>query len=367
LSAEPAIRVALDLTGLELDAAGSARAIRSLHAELEGRPEVELLPLAQPRAGPRSGVARIWRGLQRELLYMPFQLPRRAVSTGAQLLHCPLGVAPVRSKLPLVVTVNDVMAVEHPEWFTRANALQQRMVLPRTLRSAARVLCPSRYTREKLVELLGLEPSRVEVTPYGVGAPFRPGPLSDAALERLRVSPPYVLSVGTLQPRKNLGAALQAFERVSAAGAPHALVVVGARGWHDERILERLAGSAAEDRVRLLGRVSDEELVGLYRAADCLLFPSLYEGFGFPVLEAMACGTPVLCSDRTSLPELAGDAAALVDPGDPDAIQSALTELLSSAARRRSLSAAGLARAAGLTWDRCADLTLAAYRRALEA
>jgi alpha-1,3-rhamnosyl/mannosyltransferase len=259
------------------------------------------------------------------------------------------------------------MALEHPEWFTRANALQQRMLLPRALRAAACVLCPSRYTRDRLVELFGLEPCRLEVTPYGVGAPFRPGRPSGAALERLHVSAPYVLSVGTLQPRKNLEAALRAFERVSTAGAPHSLVVVGARGWHDERIIERVAGSAVHERVRLLGRVSDGELVELYRGADCLLFPSLYEGFGFPVLEAMACGTPVLCANRTSLPELAGDAAALVDPTEPGALQSALAELLSSAAGRRKLSAAGLARAAEFSWGRCAELTLAAYRRALDA
>ncbi len=366
MSAAPSIHVALELTGLELDEAGSARAITALRAELERRPEVELLPLAHPRPRRRWAAGRVWRGLQRELLYLPLQLPRRAAAAGAQLLHCPLGVAPVRSPLPLVVTVNDVMALEHPEWFTRANGFQQRMLLPHAVRSATRVLCPSQYTRDRLVERCGLEPARVEVIPYGVGAPFRPGRPAGAALERLRVSAPYVLSVGTLQPRKNLEAALRAFERVSAAGAPHALVVVGARGWHDERILERLAGSAARKQVRFVGRVSDGELVELYRGADCLVFPSLYEGFGFPVLEAMACGTPVLCADRTSLPELAGEAAALVDPGDHGALESALAELLSSADRRRELSEAGLARASELSWGRCGELTLAAYRRALE-
>jgi alpha-1,3-rhamnosyl/mannosyltransferase len=366
LSARARIRVALDLTGLELDAAGSARAIRSLRAELGRRREVELLPLAHPRPRRRSAAGRILRGLQRELLYMPLQLPRRAAATGAHLLHCPLGVAPVRSPLPLVVTVNDTMALEHPEWFTRANALQQRMLLPRAVRTATRVLCPSHYTRDRLVECCGLEPARVDVIPYGVGAPFRPDPPASAALERLDVDAPYVLSVGTLQPRKNLEAALRAFELVSAGGAPHTFVVVGARGWHHERILKSLAGSAARERIRFVGRISDGDLVELYRGADCLLFPSLYEGFGFPVLEAMACGTPVLCADCTSLPELAGEAAEMVDPHDQGALDSALAELLSSAGRRRELSQSGLARASELSWGRCADLTLAAYRRALE-
>jgi alpha-1,3-rhamnosyl/mannosyltransferase len=365
LTAEAPIRVALELTGLELDATGSARAIRALHGELERHPDIEVVPLAHTRGDRREGAARFWRGLQRELFYMPLQLPRRSARAGADLLHCPVGVAPVRSALPLVVTVNDVMAIEHTDWFTRANALQQRFVLPRSLRAADRVLCPSHYTRTRVVELLHLEPARVDVTPYGVGPPFGPGSPSSATLERLHVAPPYVLAVGTLQPRKNLRAALQTFERLASAGAPHTLVVVGAPGWHDDSIRKALTHAAADERVRFLGRVPDADLVELYRGADCLFFPSLYEGFGFPVLEAMACGTPVLCANNTSLPELATDAAILEDPRDLNALESALAELLSSPDRRRELSAAGLARARELSWSRFADLTVAAYGRTL--
>jgi glycosyltransferase involved in cell wall biosynthesis len=366
LSADPAIRVAFELTGLELDVAGSSRAIRGVRDALALRQDVELVDMAHS-APPPLAASRIGRGLHRELLYMPLRLPRLAARRGAQLLHCPVGVGPVRSRLPLVITVNDVMALEHPEWFTRANALQQRLVLPRAVRAAARVLTPSRYTQERLVEICKADPGRVEVAPYGVDAAFGPGPASGDLLERLGVTGPYVLTVGTLQPRKNLQLALRAFERVAAAGAPHSLVVVGARGWRDEPLLEALQASPAGRRVQLLGRVSDEELVELYRGADCLLFPSLYEGFGFPVLEAMACGTPVLCARSTSLPELAGDAAELADPDDLDAFGSALADLLASSSRRDELEAAGLIRAREFSWGRCAELTVAAYRRALES
>jgi glycosyltransferase involved in cell wall biosynthesis len=366
LSADPAIRVAFELTGLELDLAGSSRAIRGLRDALARRQDVELVDMAH-RAPPPLAASRIGRGLHRELLYMPLRLPRLAARRGAQLLHCPVGVGPVRSRLPLVITVNDVMALERPEWFTRANALQQRLVLPRAVRAAARVLTPSRYTRERLLETCDADPARVEVAPYGVDAAFGPGPASGELLERLGVTGPYVLTVGTLQPRKNLQMALRAFERAVAAGTPHALLVVGARGWRDEPVLEALQASPAGPRVHLLGRVSDEELVELYRGADCLLFPSLYEGFGFPVLEAMACGTPVLCARSTSLPELAGDAAELADPDDLDAFGAALADLLASSSRRSELRAAGLARAREFTWGHCAELTVAAYRRALES
>lgn len=364
MTAGAAIRVAFELTGLELDVAGSARAIRGLRDALERRDDVELLAMIH-RPPAALAASRLGRGLHRELLYMALRLPRLAARRGAQLLHCPVGVAPVRSRLPLAITVNDVMALERPEWFTRANALQQRLVLPRAVRAAARVLAPSAYTRDRLVELCGVDPARVEVVPYGVEPAFGPGEADAGVLERLGVDGAYVLTVGTLQPRKDLETALRAFERVANAGAPHSLVVAGARGWRDEGVLAALRTSPSGSRVRVLGRVSDEQLVELYRGADCLLFPSLYEGFGFPVVEAMACGTPVVCARATSLPELAGDAAVLAEPGDVDAFESALAEVLGSESRRRELAEAGTARAKRFGWERCAELTVAAYRRAL--
>lgn len=361
MSGASAIPVAFELTGLQLDVAGSSRAIRGVRDALAQRDDVELVRI-EHRPPPLLARSRIARGIHRELVFMPLSLPRLAARGGARLLHCPVGLGPVRSRLPLVLTVNDVMALERPEWFTRANALHQRLVLPRALRAASRVLTPSRYTRDRLVEICDVDPERVEVTPYGVGEAFGPGEADRDVLERLGVRGPYVLTVGTLQPRKGLDTALRAFERVAAAGAPHSLVVAGARGWRDEPLLESLHGSPA---VHVLGRVSDAELVELYRGADSLLFPSLYEGFGFPVLEAMACGTAVVCARASSLPELAGDAVLLADPGDVDGFEAALAELLGSEARREELRAAGLARTGEFSWERCAELTVAAYRRAL--
>lgn len=355
------LRVAFDMTGVELDAGGSARTILALRSELERRDDVEVLESAHHGRHASAGWRRVLRGLHRELVYMPLQLPRMAAKSGADILHCPVGVASTRSRVPLVVTVHDVMALEHPDWFTRANALQQRLVLPRAAAAAARVIVPSHYTRERLLATCRVGPGRVDVAPWGVAPAFAPGAADAAALERLGVERPYVLAVGTLQPRKNLPAAIAACERATAEGFPHTLVVAGARGWRDEAVAEMLG----QPHIRVLGGVTDGELVELYRGADCLLFPSLYEGFGLPVLEAMACGTPVVCANRTSLPEVAGDAAVLVDPEDTAAFAAALAEVLSSPARRRELAAAGLARAREFSWDRCADLTVAAYRRAL--
>jgi alpha-1,3-rhamnosyl/mannosyltransferase len=215
--------------------------------------------------------------------------------------------------------------------------------------------------------VLEVDPGRIDVTPYAPDPAFTPGPADPRALSRMGVAGPYVLTVGTLQPRKNLESALEAFERLTAAGGRQRLVVVGARGWRDQQLAQRLRRSPARARIRALGRIPDADLVELYRGADCLLYCSRGEGFGFPTLEAMACGTPVVCSSTTSLAEVAGNAAVLADPDDVDDIERALREVLGSPDRRAELSRRGRKRAAMFAWDRCAELTLAAYRRAAGA
>ena len=357
-------RIGFEQTGLELDATGTARSIRRLAAELEAGGEVEVVPLSQPgrpRAGARSRIAR---GLRRELSYLPLELPRRAARLGLDLLHCPVGLAPVRSTVPVALTVHDVMALEHPEWFTRGNRLQQRLVLGPAARAAAVVLTPSEFSRERAVERLGLDPDRVRVTPWGVDEVFAPGPRSDAALALLGVRGRYLLTVGALRPRKNLEGALATFEALT-DHAELELVVAGGRGWDDTELLERLGRSPAADRIRLTGRVSDADLADLYRGAECFLFPSRYEGFGLPPLEAMACGAPVVSSDRSSMPEVVGGAALLVPPDDVAGWVAAVEELLASPERRAELVERGRRRAALFTWERCARATVEAYRLAL--
>jgi glycosyltransferase involved in cell wall biosynthesis len=355
------LRVGYEVTGLELDAAGSARYIESLRPELERMDGIDLVPLRQ--CGRPGG--RVLRGLRRELAYFPFELPRRARRLALDVLHCTAAVAPVRSSVPTVITLHDVLGLEHPEWFTRALALHSKLVLAPAVRRASCVLVPSAYTRGRVVGRLQVDPERVQLVPLGIDARFSPGEPPEGLRERFGLEGPFVLTVGTLQPRKNVEAALHAFERLVAAGSQHRLAIVGGRGWRDEPLAELIRTSPAAERIVMTGRVSDEDLIGLYRAADVFVFPSRYEGFGFPPLEAMACGTPVISSDRTSLPELIDDAGILVDPDDVDAIERALAELLSSDERRTELVERGRWRAAEFTWRRCAELTAEAYRAAL--
>ena len=362
----PALRAGFELTGLELDTAGSARATRRLQEALTAAGDVELVPISQPRA-PRPLSGRVVRGLARELTWFPLRLPLRARRLGLDVLHCPMPLAPPRPGVPLVLTLNDVLAWEHPEWFGRALVAQHRLIVAAAARRAARVLAPSRYSADRITAVLDVDPGRVEVTPYAPDPVFSPGPRREDVLTALGVDGPYALAVGTLQPRKNLETTLDAFDRLAGAGADHRLVVVGARGWRDERLAARLERSPAGGRVIALGRVSEAQLVELYRAADCIVFCSRGEGFGFPVLEAMACGTPVVCSSTTSLGEVAGEAAELADPDDVDQVERALGAVLGSAGRRAELRRRGADRVGTFSWRRCAELTAGAYRRAAES
>jgi glycosyltransferase involved in cell wall biosynthesis len=355
------LRVGYDLTGLELDASGAARAIRSLRAALLARDDIRLVDLAQPGGGPRAV-----RGLVREGWWYPLTLGWHAAATALDVLHCPVGLAPRRSRTPVVVTVNDAMALVHPEWFTRANVVQQRLALAPALRRAAAVLTPSASAAAEVAEAFGVDRDRIAVTPYGIDPRFSPGEPPPDLAQRLGLDGPWILTVGTLQPRKNVEAALRAFERLHADGAPHRLVVAGARGWGDAALAERLHRSPAAAAIRLPGRVSDDDLVGLYRGADAFVFPSRHEGFGFPPLEALACGCAVLSSDRGSLPEVVGDAGLLADPDDGEAFGAALRAVLEPA-RAAELRRLGPQRAARFTWERCAAQTVAAYRGAAGA
>jgi glycosyltransferase involved in cell wall biosynthesis len=218
------------------------------------------------------------------------------------------------------------------------------------------VIVPSAHVRDRL---LARQPgARVEVVPWGVGPPFSPGPLDCAALARLGAERPYVVTLATTQPRKGLDDALEAVRRVRAAGLPHRLVVVGARGWRDEALVARLRTGGA----LLTGRLSDEELVAALRGADALLFPSREEGFGFPALEAMACATPVVAWRTASLPEVCAGAAELAPLGDAEALAAALRRVLADRGHADGLRARGMTRAAELTWERCGERHVGLYR-----
>lgn len=353
------LRVGFDETVLGLDASGTARAVRALAAELARREEVDLVRLAH--RPPRAASSRLLAGLDRELRWYRGGLGRAAARQGVDLLHCPAAIGPTRGRVPRVVTVNDVLALEHPGWFTRANALQQRLVLPGLVRGAAAVIVPSSATADAVRRRLRVDPVRLHVVPYGVDPRFAPGAVDPAVAERFGVRAPYAITVATLQPRKNLGLALDMQALLAARGAGVQLVVVGGHGWGDDAVLQAAAARGAGEVV-VTGRVEDTELVSLLRGASCLVHPTVFEGFGFPPLEALACGTPVVAVDGGSVPEVLAGTGRLVPPDRPDLLAAAVLDVVAGGPQVEDQRARGLARAAELTWSATADGVLQVYR-----
>ena len=270
----------------------------------------------------------------------------------------------ISRRIPLVVTIHDAIPWRNPEWFTRANATQQRLLVTHTAKRATRVITDSHASRDDLVELVGIDPERIDVIHLGVSPAFSPA-LRDAEWLRARygVAGPIVLSVGTPEPRKNLAGTLTVFERVLQEIPEATLLLVGGAGWRSEDLDARLARAGAS--VIRAGRLSFEDLTRTYASADCFLFPSLREGFGFPPLEAMASGLPVVCSNRPSLPEVVGHAALTAEPDDHGTLAAAVVSVLHDRARAADLRTRGLAQSAGFSWATTVEQTIATYRRAL--
>jgi glycosyltransferase involved in cell wall biosynthesis len=284
---------------------------------------------------------------------------------GADLLHGVHYELPLRASLPQVVTVHDLTLITHPEWHEATKVRWFRWAMRRAVARAERVLCVSATTARDLTDQLGVDPARIDVTPLGTDLRRAPDDQVAALRERLGLGEqePYLLGLGTLEPRKDLPTLVRAFARL-AGDLPHRLVLAGLAGWGAGELRATVASSGVAGRVLLPGYVPEADKAALFSGADLFVYPSRYEGFGLPVLEAMACGVPTVTTTGGSLPEVAGDGALLVPPGDPDALAAAIAKLLGNPDEAAALAGRGLARAATQTWDRCAALTAAAYRRA---
>src|SRR5438105_8127439 len=272
------MRVGLDVTPLVLTKAGVARHVAGLLSGLEREPDLEL------RRYSFAGHGRAFVPV-RALGWYLAALSAKARRDGVDVLHCPSQRAPVRSSVPLVVTIHDLAVLRHPETFNRWTRSYSRALLPRVARAAARVIAVSEFTRREAIELLRVPAEKIRVIPNAVGPPFE--------AEGKAAGGDYVLAVGTLEPRKNLSRLISAFNRAELDGCR--LLVTGMRGWGGVE--------ATGSGVQWLGFVPDEELARLYRGARCVAYVSPYEGFGLPVLEAMACGAPVVTAQTGAAPE----------------------------------------------------------------
>lgn len=293
-------------------------------------------------------------------------LPAAVWRDHLDLFHGPVNVLPRGLPCPAVVTIHDLAFLRWPEHLPRRRYHYLAHEVRAAARRAARILAVSQSTKSDVVTMLGIAPERVAVTPLGVDDRFHPMPPDRITQWRNErgCHRPFILAVGTLEPRKNLPTLLRAFSRLTPQ-IPHDLALVGPAGWLTGELQATLERLRLGDRVRLTGYVADAELPFWYAAAEAFVFPSFYEGFGLPVLEAMACGTPVITSNVSALPEVAGDAALLVSPDDDAALAEAILRVVTDPALATALRQRGLERARLFTWHRTAVETVAAYREVL--
>jgi glycosyltransferase involved in cell wall biosynthesis len=293
-------------------------------------------------------------------------LPALAARAGVDLVHSLASTAPLWGRFRRVVTVHDLIYARYPEAHAGIREKGMRVLVPAAARRSDRVIVDSQSTRSDVMKIVGIDADLIDVVPLGLGSVRREEPLAEPQTRaRFELGERRVLlSLSAKRPHKNLGALIEALARLQEQERP-LLVLPGYSTWHEQELRERARSAGVERDVRLLEWVSGAELEGLWALAEGFVFPSLYEGFGLPVLEAMARGVPVACSDASSLPEVAGEAALLFDPHDTSAIAAALGRLLGDGALRERLRAAGLERAREFTWERTARLTLASYARVL--
>lgn len=292
-------------------------------------------------------------------------LPLRTVRDGLDVLHTTY-TTPLWARCPMVVTVHDISFAFHPEWFSVRDLRVLSRTVPWSIRRAARVITVSETSRAQIIERYGIDPQKVACVPCAPGPAAAPVD-DDAARELvskrgLNPDRPYVLAVGNLQPRKNFARLVTAVVNLVSAGIDVDLVVVGPARYRADDVFG--AARKAEDRVRFTGYLSDRELAAFYKCAAVFAFPSLFEGFGIPPLEAMAHQVPVACSNTGALVEVCGDAAEYFDPYDVEAITAALRRVLTDSGRRAELVRAGQAQLREFTWRRSAEMTLAVYREA---
>ncbi|SQG00489.1 group 1 glycosyl transferase [Paucimonas lemoignei] len=299
-------------------------------------------------------------------------LPLRNSATvrrDVQLFHATDHHIPRISGVPTVATVMDVIPMLHPEWIKNDLRSLKSWLFNTAVRKADHVITISEHSKQDMVEYLGMAPENISVTPLGVD-PIYFRRIEEnqraAVLAKHGIRPGFFLFVGTLQPRKNLPRILSAFQQLSPElRKQHPLIIVGRDGWNNEALLPQLKALEARGEGRWLSYLPQSEVMALLQSAQALLFPSLYEGFGLPVVEAFAAQCPVIASNSTSLPEVTGDAAWPVDPYDVDSISAAMLDLLSDPQQRAAKIELGLARARHYTWHECALQTIDVYRKVL--
>jgi glycosyltransferase involved in cell wall biosynthesis len=364
------IRVAMDAHTIGRRASGNETYVRGLMRGLMEHGDIALTVLLDRMTPPPVGL----RGVEVGTLRFSHPIPRLAADLAragrrwrADLLHVQY-VRPLTSDVPVVNTIHDISFERFPRFFRPTTLARLRTLVPWSGRHSAAVVTVSEFSRQDLLERYRLNPEAVFVTPAAADPQFRPVPAPEASqvVRSLGLPDRFILSVGDIQPRKNLPRLFAAYDLLLQRGmdVPD-LVVVGKRAWLNSGAFGSVARHRLEKRIRFTGYVAGEALPALYSSADAFVYPSLFEGFGLPILEALACGAPTITSNVSSMPEVAGDAALLVNPESVEELADGIERVLGDSGLRADLVARGHARAGEFSWARTASRTVEAYAYAL--
>ena len=362
------LRVGFDGRAFSSPAAGVRRYAASLIPALVALGEADVVILGgDPAAVPRGASYVEAAGIPTNLGWKLVGLPLAARRAGVDVLHAPAYTAPLWGAPPVVLTIHDVSYARRPEWYPYRRDAARRAFYRGSAHAARIILTDSEFSAAEIVAAYGIPRDRIVVAPLGVDGRFTPAGRGDACELPQEISAPFVLHVGDLHERRNLATVVDAVigaRRHFGGASAVSLVLAGVDRGVGNAICAIAAGAGVPEAVVKLGPVGEGLLLSLYRCATAFVYPSQYEGFGLPVLEAMACGTPVIASRAASMPEVLGDAGILLDPLDVPVWTQAIVDVVNDDDRRGRMRAKGLARAAQFTWSRTAALTLEAYRRA---
>lgn len=360
---EQLLRIGFDTTSLRHPSTGVGSYTANILRYLQQNPAIQIIPLSH--YNPHS------KWFVNKTAWMQVILPWLVRTDHLDLCHFTNNVAPIRMPCSTVITIHDMTLWLYPEFHYRKRLISMRPFIPLAAHRAAAIITVSESSKADIIRILDIPADKIHVIYEAPSADFRPMP-RDAALEQLRRSyrlpDRFILFVGTLEPRKNLVRLLAAFEQLYRRRLiPHHLVIVGAKGWKTREIYRTIEQLQLQHVVHLPGYVPQEDLVSIFNLAEVLAFPSLYEGFGLPVVEAMACGKPVITSRCGSLEEVTGGAAEYVEPTEVESIAAGLQHVLTNPDRYEELRTLGLARARHFDWERTAQQTLEVYRRVIDS
>jgi glycosyltransferase involved in cell wall biosynthesis len=306
--------------------------------------------------------------LYRDIIWTFYKLPKLKEVHESMLLHSPAILAPLRCKVPLVVTIHDLYVIRSPQSFSSWHSNLMKNTLPNIVQRADKIISISNFTKSEILNIYPEVPeSKISVTLQGVNNRFKvlPKDMAEKVKHKFKLNKPYVLTVSTIEPRKNLPNLVKAFSNISFK-IEHDLVIVGAYGWKNSELEEILSRLNDRSRIRFLGYVEPEDLPNLYNLAHVFVYPSLYEGFGMPPLEAMACGCAVITSDNSGLREVVDNSAIKIDPLNVEEIGEAILDVIRNESLRLQLINRGLERARRFTWESCARETLSVYESVID-